>query len=209
MNKITVFIFAVFLTHLSFAQDWTLSKNEDGIKVFTRAIEGSSFKEFKGEAQIEGTIESFVALLRDVPNFHLFFESAMKPKLLKREGDTIQIHYLQTKAPWPVSNRDGVYQYSYQYNAKQKELYVALKALPTYSKNVDGFVRVPKATGFWKATQVTPTQIKVVYQLHPEPGGSIPAWLANTGAVDLPFNTITNLKKRIVLKQYQNKKLPF
>lgn len=209
MNKIALFIFTLFFTQLSFAQDWTLAKNEDGIKVYTRVVEGSSFKEFKGETQIQSTLANFVALLRDVPNFHLFFDSAMEPKLLKREGDTIQIHYLQTKAPWPVSNRDGIYQYLYRYNKKEKELFVGLKALPTYSKKEDGFIRIPKATGFWKAKQVTPTQLKIVYQLLPYPGGSIPAWLANTGAVDLPFNTLTNLKKRIILKQYQNKKFPF
>lgn len=209
MNKITLFIFTLFFTHLSFSQNWTLAKNEDGIKVYTRQIEGSSLKEFKGETQIKGTIESFVALLRDVPNFHLFFESAMNPKLLKLQGDTLQIHYLQTKAPWPVSNRDGVYQYLYQYNANQKELLVGLKALPTYSKKEADFVRVPEASGFWKAKQVTSTEISVVYQLHANPGGSLPAWLANSSSIDLPFNTLTKLKERIVLKQYQNKKLPF
>lgn len=205
-HNITAIIFTLFICQISFAQKWNLAKDEDGIKVYTRTIEGSSFKEFKGITDLEGNLESFVSVLRDVPNFTVLFESAAAPKLLKREGDTLQIHYLQTETPWPVTNRDGVYEYVYKYNAAQKELFVSLRALPDYTDVNKDLIRVPKATGFWKAKDLGNGKINITYQLHAEPGGSIPAWLANSGAIDLPFNTLTNLKKRIGVKSYQEKK---
>ncbi len=209
-NKI-IAITCLFLTgFLVWAgQDWVFAKKENGITVHTRVIQGSSFKEFKGEAEITGTLPAFVAVLQDVDNYESFFESALNPKLLKRPSETVQIHYLETKAPWPVSNRDGIYQYDYKYNKAKKEVTISIKALPNYIDKKDGIIRVPKATGQWIAREISPNKIYVCQQLHADPGGSIPSWLANQSSVDLPFNTITNLKKRIVLKQYQNKQYSF
>jgi hypothetical protein len=57
-----------------------------------------------------------------------------------------------------------------------------------------GFVRVSRVKGFW---QLKPYEggVEVVYQVHSDPGGSVPAWLANSFVVDAPFNTLINLRK--------------
>ncbi len=208
-HKITAIIFMLFVTQISFAQKWGLAKDKNGIKVYTRSIEGSSFKEFKGITQMNGDIASFVSLMRDVPNFTVLFESCVAPKLLKREGETIQIHYLQTEAPWPVTNRDGIYKYVFEYDSEKQELLVDLKALPDYNEKNENFIRVPKATGYWKVKNLGNQQIEVTYQLHADPGGAIPGWLANSSSIDLPFNTLTNVKNRIGVKDYQGKTYNF
>ena len=35
---------------------------------------------------------------------------------------------------------------------------------------------------------------EVTYQVHTEPGGSVPSWLANSFVVDAPFNTLSGLR---------------
>ena len=37
-------------------------------------------------------------------------------------------------------------------------------------------------------------QTEVTYQVHTEPGGSVPSWLANKFVVEAPFNTLKALK---------------
>ena len=37
----------------------------------------------------------------------------------------------------------------------------------------------------------------VEYQAHVEPGGSMPAWLANKFVVDAPFETIRDLRELV------------
>jgi len=34
----------------------------------------------------------------------------------------------------------------------------------------------------------------VTYQVHADPGGAIPVWLANATAVDTPYDTLKNLR---------------
>jgi len=39
-------------------------------------------------------------------------------------------------------------------------------------------------------------EVEVVYQVHTEPGGSVPSWLANKFVVEAPLNTLRNLRER-------------
>ena len=38
---------------------------------------------------------------------------------------------------------------------------------------------------------------KTTYQLHADPGGNIPAWLANQTVVDMPYATMERLKNLV------------
>jgi hypothetical protein len=99
----------LFLTQPSFAQDgWSLAKDSEGIKVYVRAVPGSPLREFRGEVQLEATPDSVVRVLRDADAFRKWMPDVVISELIKAT-DSEQFHYLDYKAPWPVSNRDGVY----------------------------------------------------------------------------------------------------
>lgn len=70
----------------------------------------------------------------------------------------------------------------------------ALHGVADYLPLQQGFVRVSKVEGFWNLTP-REDEIEVVYQVHSEPGGSVPAWLANSFVVDAPFNTLQGLRQ--------------
>jgi hypothetical protein len=55
---------------------------------------------------------------------------------------------------------------------------------------------VAQVDGFWKFTPKGADQIEVTYQVHTEPGGDVPSWLANKFVVDAPFNTLKALRER-------------
>lgn len=60
--------------------------------------------------------------------------------------------------------------------------------------------------GFWRFIPEKEGRIKVIYQIHADPGGDIPSWLANAVAVDSPFNTLKNMLK--MLKNNDFKQTP-
>ena len=90
-------------------ENWELQKEDEGIKVYTAEVEGSEIKAFKAVAVMEGKLSNFVAVLKDVEAYQELFNSNMYSELLE-QTDTMQIQYSQTKVPWPISDRDGVYQ---------------------------------------------------------------------------------------------------
>ena len=58
-------------------------------------------------------------------------------------------------------------------------------------------VRVSKFEGFWQMRPVGEGQVEVIYQAHTEPGGSLPAWLANSFVVDVPLHTLLALRRLV------------
>ena len=51
--------------------------------------------------------------------------------------------------------------------------------------------------GFWKLTPIAENKTKVEYQMHVEPGGYVPAWLANMKIVDTPYTFMYNLREQV------------
>mgnify|MGYP002718257558 CR=1 FL=1 len=65
---------------------------------------------------------------------------------------------------------------------------------PQYLPKEDGYTRVASLKGFWKFVPQGDGKVEVTYQVHTEPGGSVPSWLANSFVVEAPFNTLSGLR---------------
>jgi hypothetical protein len=114
---------------------------------------------------------------------------------LLKATDTDQYHYLDNKAPWPVSNRDGIYHFTYA-KADDGAVTVRVEAVPDYLPQREGKVRIPQAQGQWKLVPST-DGVTVTYQMHASPGGAIPNWLANRTVVDTPYGTLKALRSHL------------
>ena len=199
---INKFLLLILLLKIPFPEsDWNLKKDKDGIKIYTRSIEGSSFDEFRGITTIENSsLEEVLSVIFDVKNYETLFPDCMNPKVLKQDGKYYDIHYIQVKAPWPVKNRDTVYEQKAVVDENGKHAFVSLKPLPDFIAEDKDFVRIREGSGFWELDEDEGNNVKVTYQFHGEPGGDIPAWLANSFVVTQPFQTLVNLKNRLKIK---------
>jgi hypothetical protein len=196
------FLFLILLVVNPFpGSEWKLKKEKEGIEVYTRSIEGSSFDEFKGVTTIENSnLADVLAVILDVKNYESLFPDCMNPKVLKQDGKYYDIHHIQVKAPWPVKNRDVVYEQKAVIDENGKHAIVSLKPLPDYIAEDKDFLRIRGGSGFWELEEDANNYVKVTYQFHGEPGGNIPAWLANSFVVTQPFQTLKNLKSRLKSK---------
>ena len=67
---------------------WDLTKETNNIRVYTRSVEGSSFKEYKGVVQIEASLSSLVALVDDVLDYPNWIHTCIEATVLKRIDET-------------------------------------------------------------------------------------------------------------------------
>ncbi|MCJ8205144.1 START domain-containing protein [Pseudomonas sp. RGM2987] len=176
------------------AEDWQVAKEKDGIKVSLTEVPGSKYKAYRGVTVMKTTMEKLRALQEDVPGACAWIHECKSQKLLKHEGDKSWT-YTQFNTPWPVTSRDSVLEVTTEQGA-DGSLTRHLKGVPTYLPEEKGFVRVTQVDGFWKFAPKGADQIEVTYQVHTEPGGDVPSWLANKFVVDAPFNTLKELKER-------------
>ncbi len=193
------FLYICFFLLNSFSgSDWVLKKEKLGISVYTRSVEGSTFEEFKGVTVIPDiTLAEVLEVILDVKNYDRLFPDCMNPKVLKQDGKWYDIHYLQSKAPFPVKNRDSVFEQKTELDKDGKHARIVLKPLPDYIPENKDFVRVRKGSGTWELDEDDQRNVKVSYQFQPDPGGEIPSWIANGFIDGHPFKTLSNLKIRL------------
>ena len=174
------------------AAQWRLVKDEAGIQVYLQQISGSSFQAFRGVTRIRADMPRLLALQDDVSAACTWIHACSEQKLLKHEGD-LSWAYSRFHAPWPVQPRDSILQVTTTRDADGR-VTRTLHGVADYLPPQQGFVRVSKVEGFWS---LMPREgvIEVIYEVHSEPGGSVPAWLANSFVVDAPFNTLQGLRQ--------------
>jgi hypothetical protein len=191
-------LIGIVLITAGIASDWELKKKAEGIEIYTRSIEGSSFNEFKGVTVLSDvTLNEVLNVILDVEHYKILFPNCMNPKILKREGRGNDIHYTQTKGPFPVKDRDSIFKQKTAIDQKGKHARITLIPLPDYLAENENMVRIRKGTGYWDLREDDHKNVTVTFQFHGEPGGLIPAWLANSFVVSYPFNTLKNLRSRL------------
>ncbi len=189
-----ILLFAAFIMP-EFEAKWTLKKDKNGVQIYTRPIEGSPLKEFKGIVNIRTTADAAKKLLLDLPSYTEWQHNCIESSILKTNNENDIIGISLTDAPWPVQDREAIVQTKVV--EKNGSIYLNMTALPDYIKAKNGVVRIPKMTGFWKITPNGDGTVEVLQQVHASPGGRIPDWLANSAVVDTPYNTLLNMKRRL------------
>ena len=180
---------------VSAQENWKLVKEESGIKVYTKTEPGSDYKAFKSEMQLNCKIESIVEVLKNSDSINNWIVNCKGIKKLKSEEND-QYYYIETLLPFPFKNRDMVYHFQYT-EINSVQIRVNVTGIPDYIPTVEGIVRLAKANGYWLLTSINISNTAITYQMHVEPGGMIPAWLANPFIVNVPFSTFKELRNII------------
>jgi hypothetical protein len=172
---------------------WKPAKDKNGIKVFLSDVAGSSFKAVKVECTLTGTYAKLIALLANVAGFKNWIYHNKSSTLLKQISPLDFIYYSETSMPWPVSNRDVVLHLQINTDSLPKFLSIKGYNEPSSFPVIPGIVRVPHYKAAWTVTMPTAQTVHISYILELDPGGSIPAWLANSFVDKGPYETFSNL----------------
>lgn len=196
-------------SHLLAQKDWVLKKDKENIQIYVKKVDGYAMKVYKGVTEMETSVSTLLAVLMDVPGFVEWAPKTKEARLLDQKGENQLVYYLLTDAPWPVNDRDGIYTLTAQKDMETGGVIVKTGSSPDYIPEKKGVVRIRHSEGFWKLIPLGSGKVQVIYQNHSEPGGNIPAWLANSSVVDVPFTALSNIKERVRLSKYQNQQFNF
>lgn len=196
-NKTLVLLLSifVFIPFKSFSQNsWEIDKDKDGIRVYTKVEKNSDFKSFKAVMLLKTSTSEILKILKNADNYTKWYGFTKTSKLLKQEKD-VQYNYVETIFPWPYRNRDMAYKMSI-HTINSGVVKISLKGLPNYIPEKKGIVRMKKAEGYILLQPLDDTT-EVTYIFHSEPGDNVPSWLANNSIAEMPFQTLTGLRKSL------------
>lgn len=180
---------------LSAQADWELEKDEAGIKVYTRKVEGQALKSFRAETTIAATPQALVNTLTDLSRASEWMDRCAQSRVIERYDDNSYLGYTLVDVPWPLQARDLVTRVHIRRQADR--IVIEMKNAPNdYPKQQD-VVRMPQYEGQWILIPQSDGRTQVINQGATSPGGSIPDWLANTEVVESPYKTMANLRARM------------
>lgn len=208
MKKLIITLMLLVTSCNTFASDkveWKLAKDKNGIEVYNRSIEGSEFKEFRSEADIDANLSAIIALFNDTSVGTEWVENIDSMEELKHFSGAHTITKTFTKAPWPVKDREAIVESRISQDKDSLVVIIQQHGLPDYTPNENQHViRVPQLEAQWILTPIDKDRTHLSYRVLTNPGGEIPAWLVNLVSVSQPYHTLLGLMKMVKNEQYTN-----
>lgn len=196
MIKITSLVFCSVFASTVFAQyNWKLSKEKDGIRVYQSEVKNSNYKSIKVECTLEGNYDKLVAVLNNVSQQKDWVYHNKTSHIIKKVSPYEFWYYMETFLPWPMSNRDAVVHLKMNKDSLNRFLKITAVSVPNYIPEKSGKVRVPRSVVNWHVTMPTSKTISINYIFEAEPGGSLPAWLANMFVDKGPYESFKKLSE--------------
>lgn len=176
---------------------WKPEKIKDGIQVYLSQVKGSSYKAVRVVCTLAGTYDKLISLLTNVANFHNWIYHNKQSKLLKQNSRLDFIYYSETQMPVPFANRDVIIRLQLKTDSLPRFMKIEGFHQKDFLPDLPGRARIPYYKASWKVTMPSPATIHIDYILEVDPGGSLPAWLANSFAEKGPLGTFQNLAKEL------------
>jgi hypothetical protein len=187
--------------------DWTLRKEKDGIRVYSRRVENLAFDELRVTCELDCRMSQLAAVLLDYDNHVNWVYGTKSVQVLRAISATEQYFHTEVAVPWPFENRDLCVHFKMTQDSSDRTLTAEGISEPDYLPMEKNLVRVPMSHVTWVATRLE-DKIAVDYRIRIDPGGSIPAWLVNLFSSRGPYESFSKLKRRVREPAYQTAHIP-
>lgn len=206
---VLLFVLCVNIAAAQTDDTWTLKQNKDGIKIYTADVANSKIKALKVECELNATLSQVVAAVMDIKHSKDWVYRTETAYVIKRSSPSDLYYYTLVKLPWPVTNRDYVAHLKVTQNAETKVVTIYVPCVGGMVPAKKKAIRVTNSTARWLLTPEDAGRVKIVYTLHTDPGGEIPAWLTNMFITQAPSQTFSKLETELKKPMYKNAKLAY
>ncbi len=191
-----VFWVIPFFIHASEDDDWQLRKNEEGIKVYTRAKPGAEIYMYKVVTQISVKPEIIYRQVIDFKENLKHMELVDSLRLLDHKKDERYVNYMRFNMPWPVKNREMVMQMLVTQD--QDGIYLESNDVPeSLSKSSDNIPIADFQEKWIIKRGASDNQSLITVTGWVDPGGSVPLWVVNLFSARTPFRFISGIIEEV------------
>ncbi len=188
------------------AAPWVELFEEEGIKVWRQTVPGSDLVAFRGVGVVSAPILQVAAVVHDADREEEWMESCEEAFVVGWGPDQVdgRLYHRAASPVFVISDRDMVLETRTRIDAARKTLVIDFSTVTDarVPPRKDA-VRMPSLTGHWKLTQRDARSTVVEYQVHGDPGGSLPTWLVNLVQKKLPLNTLLGLRRQVSRAGYE------
>jgi len=185
-------------------RDWKLVTDRDDIKVYRAHTDDSLIKTFRGETEVAlKDFRSIAAIMDDYDFVAEWLHMVSEIRGVSRVSPYDRTVWLTTRLPWPVSDRDVVLNVWQEQDAQSYTLRMPFRNRAEVMEEKDGYVRIPRMEGYLEFQPLAPGRIKLTVEVILDPGGYLPAWLANLILRDIPYFSLKRFRAVANDERYQ------
>jgi len=181
-------------------QTWKYETTKKNIKVYTGPKSGSKHKQCKSVVDINTSVDEICRYLVNPDNYGSHSSRIDKLETLKKEKSSAY-YYLSVGIPVPfMEDRDGAYKVQLKEKSTDAAK-VTILAVPDYIEDKKGYLRVQTSNTTYDIEN-TEYGVRMTMYMHVEPGGAVPAWLANYFLIDSPIEICSGIRNDLESNEY-------
>ena len=206
IKKLTTLLLLVLIAMPALASDgeWVLVTDRDGIQVFRQDDVDSRLKTFRGVADLQvNDFNAIGALLDDYDAVASFMHMVSEIRDLKRNSPYQRDVYVTTRLPWPVKDRDAPLRVTFYQEPVTLDLVMPFALHAAAYPEQAHYVRMPQMEGYYRFSPGEAGKVQVTIEVVLDPGGALPAWLANIILRDIPYFSLRRLQRVINQPRFQ------
>jgi len=193
---VSILLFMLICDNLR-AQSWDYVKEKNGIRIYTRTPENSSFKCFKGETIFHTSMQKLGLYIGNVRNFNWWDKNIRELKVIDPGSEKHVRYYFVYHVAWPLWDRDICVDVFISIDTISGEKVVYAKPLPDVIPERQKMVRIKNYWQKWTLRPISDNSVHAVLEGFVDPGGSVPAWLYNMVIVETPLSVMGGIKQRV------------
>lgn len=179
------------------AGEWQSLGVTNDVAVYRKQEEGTGLYAFKGEATSDLPVGQLMGILRNEDISKEWVDMMMFAKVVETYSEDHMLLHQGYDLPWPVSDRDYVFDKKVVYDADKKIATVHLTSVENPKVPVSSdFVRARGERTFWQFTVAENGKTNITVEVMTDPEGALPDWAVNSIQADWPHKSITNLLNR-------------
>ena len=182
---------------------WIFSKQDAGIKVYTRKLPGATFSEVRVVTTMNLPAKQLRNALADDTALKDWVYNCAAAHVIKRQDANNYHIYSETELPYPMSNREMVGQVKRWQDPITKIYYARTLACTGVIPVTAGKVRIYSYESLWKLTAISANTVEVDYRIRSNPGGDLPAWVVDMFMTTGPLESVKKLKSVAMRDKYK------
>jgi hypothetical protein len=175
---------------------WEKIRDEDGIVVHRKEVEGSPLVAFRGEGVIDAPIARVAIVQMDLEHAPEWIDRLVEARVLEVRSDAEYVTYSHVGAPVVVSDRDFVNRATIEF-APPDRIKFNLQSVDDPPGPKTSYVRGKLLHSSFELTALDPSHTRIVCEIHADPRGSLPKWVVNLFQKGWAYKTIMQLRKQV------------
>ncbi|UCD81360.1 MAG: hypothetical protein JSW26_08025 [Desulfobacterales bacterium] len=180
-----------------FAQErWKVVSNDNGVRIYSRMVAGHEESEFKGITDINQPIEVVGAVLADVPAYTEWFFKCLEARKIPQISSTAYSFrvYIALDTPWPLWQRDIIYDVKIKIDTTSGKVVVRSKALPDpVVPDRKDHVRITDSELHWILEKIDMHHTRMIFIMRTDAGGSVGSYWSDLGCRKTIYHSLINL----------------